>query len=142
MVMSDYAASMEPPRRAARSRLRLLRAMRRCRKGDAIVPQAVPAKAPTPAAAPPAMPVAIAGAWKKKIVPRNKYAANRTAPNAVYKTHTDAAVADAPRLVRSEEHTSALETLMRIPYAVSGMKTQEYRTHLQEITTQHEQHPQ
>src|SRR3546814_4648013 len=88
MVMSHYAASMEPPRRAARSRLRLLRAMRRCRKGDAIVPQAVPAKAPTPAAAPPAMPVAIAGAWKK----------------------------------RSEEHTSELQSLMRISYAVFCLK--------------------
>src|SRR3546814_6566144 len=107
--------------------------MRRCRKGDAIVPQAVPAKAPTPAAAPPAMPVAIAGAWKKKIVPRNMYAANRTAPNAVSTTPSDAAVAAAPRSVirvvtamitasRSEEHTSELQSLMRISYAVFCLK--------------------
>src|SRR3546814_9222920 len=107
MVMSHYAASMEPPRRAARSRLRLLRALRRCRKGDAIVPQAVPAKAPTPAAAPHAMPVAIAGAWKKKIVPRNMYAANRTAPNAESTDPSDDAVAADPRTI-IRGHTSLI----------------------------------
>src|SRR3546814_1884125 len=86
------------------------------------------------------MPVAIAGAWKKKIVPRNMYAANRTAPNAVSTTPSDAAVAAAPRSVirvvtaRSEEHTSELQSLMRISYAVFCLKKQNNQDNTKQTT--------
>src|SRR3546814_3968653 len=47
-----------------------------------------------------------------------------------------------PRSARSEEHTSELQSLMRISYAVFCLKKKKNKTHLRKVPTPHtHQHP-